>query len=158
MIPEKRVYILSGAIGSGKTTRLLDWSAERKDVYGILTPVINGKRVFMDVHSREQFAMEVGADETAVITVGKFVFSQPAFEKAKKIIRNSGGKTGWLIIDEIGPLELRNEGFAGVLKEAIDSVNNEQKILLVVREGLLEKVKEKFGINKVIMISTIGLF
>jgi nucleoside-triphosphatase len=174
--PEKKIYIISGPIQSGKTSALLQWSATRNDVYGILTPIINGKRVFMNAHSREQFAMEAddrnayskntdGKDaddrdasnkdvsntdasnkDAAVINIGRYSFSQTAFNKAKEIIRTAIGQANWLLIDEIGPLELNNQGFADVLQEALAALHHEQTIVLVVREGLREKVKEKFGI------------
>jgi len=154
---EKRIFILSGPIRSGKTTRLLNWSTVRDDIYGILTPEISGKRVFMDIHSKEQFAMEANLEEKAIITIGRFAFSQSAFLRAIDIIRLSlkNRKMGWLIIDEIGPLELKNGGFATVLKEVIHLQNSEKRILLVVRDGLSEKVKKKFGINDAIVITTI---
>jgi len=153
---EKKTYILSGPIRSGKTTQLLNWSAGRNDVYGIITPEIEGKKVFMDVHSREQFTMEASAEDMAIITIGRYVFRQSAFLKASKIIRDSirNRQLFWLIIDEIGPLELKNEGFASVLKDAINSVNRKLKILLVVREGLTEKVKNKFGINNAMVMTS----
>ena len=155
---DNNIYILSGPIRSGKTTQLLNWSAGRNDIYGILTPDIDGKRVFMDVHSGEQFAMEADAGDLDIITVGRYVFSQSAFQRARRVITNSFGNSNacWLIIDEIGPLELNNDGFAGVLKEAINSANRDLKILLVVREGLFEKIKNKFGIDNAILMQNIN--
>lgn len=153
---EKIVYILSGPIRSGKTTQLLNWSAGRKDVYGILTPEIAGKKVFMDAQSREQFTMEADPADIAIITIGRYVFLQSAFQKASEIISDSikNRQPNWLIIDEIGPLELKNDGFANVLKDAINSLNKKLKIILVVREGLIEKVKNQFGINNAIVMTS----
>jgi hypothetical protein len=42
-------------------------------------------------------------------------------------------------------MELRGEGFSGVLREVLEERNG--KTLLVVREGLVEKVKEVFKIG-----------
>lgn len=86
-----------------------------------------------------------GEEET--LTIGKFVFSKAAFDKAIQIIHNAITKEGWLIIDEIGPLELKGEGFCDVLKEVLIQRNN--KLLLVLREGLLQPTKEYFGIGTV---------
>jgi nucleoside-triphosphatase THEP1 len=147
------IYILSAPVQSGKTSSLINWSAARKDVYGILTPVINGKRVFMNAQTKEQFPMEATGDEET-LEVGRFVFSKAGFDKAIQIIREAVNKKGWLIIDEIGPLELRGEGFCEVLKEVLAQRNN--KLLLVVREGLLEQVKEYFGISAATGINEIS--
>jgi len=153
---KKNIYIFSGAIGSGKTTALVNWSAARKDVHGILTPRVMNKRVFMDAKSREQFAMEAFTEDRTILKVGHFIFSYDAFLKASNIIRDAIEKRNWLIIDEIGPLELRNEGFATVLNEVIHSSNNEQNILLVVREGLSQEVKNAFEINNAVVITDIN--
>ena len=138
------IYLLSAPVQSGKTTSLINWSAARKDVHGILTPVIKGKRVFMNAQTREQFPMEASGDEET-ITVGRFVFSKTGFDKAIQVIRDAISKDGWLIIDEIGPLELRGEGFSKVLKEVL--VRRNDKLLFVVRKGMAQNVNDHFRIN-----------
>jgi nucleoside-triphosphatase THEP1 len=141
--------ILTGPIGSGKTTSLLNWAATRNDVYGILTPVINGKRVFMDAYTKEQFPMEADNKETEIIKVGRFVFSRKEFARAVKVIEQATDKPGWLIIDEIGPLELKGQGFCKVLKKALKK--RDRQVILVVRKGLAEEVKSTFGIDATII-------
>jgi nucleoside-triphosphatase THEP1/ABC-type thiamin/hydroxymethylpyrimidine transport system permease subunit len=138
------IYILTAPIGSGKTSSLLNWSSGRTDVFGILTPVVNGKRIFMNVATSEQFEMEAGAGEPALL-VGRYLFSKKSFEKAISIIKEAAPQQGWLIIDEIGPMELRGEGFYDVLAEVLKM--RKQKIIIVARKGLVNDVKEKFGIG-----------
>lgn len=148
------IYILSAPIRSGKTTSLVHWTAEKDDAFGILTPVENGKRFFMNVKTREQFPMEASGNEET-LSVGRFVFSKDGFEKAIQIIRDAMHKQGWLVIDEIGPLELRGEGFCEVLKEILAERN--EKILLVAREGMAENLKKQFGIDTAKTIKEIAL-
>jgi nucleoside-triphosphatase THEP1 len=138
------IYILSAPIQSGKTTSLINWSAARKDVHGILTPVIHGMREFMNAETKELFPMEAKGDEETLI-VGKFIFSKAGFDKAIQIISDAITKEGWLVIDEIGPMELRGEGFCNVLKQLLKIRTG--KTILVVREGMTEKVKICFMIN-----------
>ncbi len=88
--------------------------------------------------------MEATGGEEA-LAIGRFVFSKAGFDKAIQIIRNAINNEGWLVIDEIGPLELKDEGFCDVLKEVL-SVQRE-KILLVVREGITKQVKEYFNLH-----------
>jgi nucleoside-triphosphatase THEP1 len=142
-MPDSGIYILTGPVRSGKTTALVNWSENRNDVQGILTPLAGERRVFMNAESREQFPMEAEADESAVLPIGRFRFSKKNFERAIQIIQESVRREGWLIIDEIGPLELKGEGFNDVLIEVLRRRKN--KLLLVVREGFVEKVKELFG-------------
>ncbi|MBL0069180.1 MAG: hypothetical protein IPP39_12015 [Chitinophagaceae bacterium] len=153
-IPES-IYILTAPIQSGKTTALINWAAKRNDVYGIFTPVINGKRVFMNANNKEQFPMEAISGEPGIITVGRFVFSKKNFDKAIQIIRESMHKEGWLVIDEIGPLELSGEGFHDVLKEVLS--NRSEKIILVIRDGIAERVKEYFNVTVAAIINNPGL-
>lgn len=153
-MPDIAVYILTGPVQSGKTTSLLHWTEKRNDVFGILTPVINGKRVFLNVHTKEQFPMEATAEETDVLSIGRFIFSKVGFEKAMKVIAESVYSPGWLVIDEVGPLELRGEGFRDVLKEILATRTG--NILLVVREGLADAVITNFLIKGPKMITDIS--
>lgn len=132
------IYILTAPIGTGKTTSVLRWIQGQDQVYGILSPVIKGKRYFYDLETREEFPMESNVATDATVLVGRFVFRKEAFEKASVIIERSAAKPGWLVIDEIGPLELRGEGLASSIAKLLKRRNT--RILLVVREGLAEKV------------------
>lgn len=144
----ENIYILTGPVQSGKTTRIENWAFGKNDVFGILSPVINGKRMFIDVHSREIFAMEANPGETEILMIGKFKFSRIGFSKAIDILQKGmNKKNGWLVIDEIGPLELRGEGFSQTLKEILHSASNQQIILLVIRESILEEVIQFFGLR-----------
>lgn len=147
----KKIVIVSGPVQTGKTTALVNWSAGRNDVHGILTPVANEKRVFMNIASRHLFRMEAREEDESVWVVGKHIFSTEHFEKAITIIKEAVHKEGWLVIDEIGPLELRGNGFHDVLKEALEQRHD--KILLVVREGLEEKVINHFQLPGPVCIS-----
>ena len=89
--------------------------------------------------------MEARKNETETIAIGRFIFSKTAFEKASRIIRNAKDKKGWLVIDEIGPLELRKGGFYKALSDVLK--NHAAQLLLVVREGLVDKVKEFFELT-----------
>lgn len=153
--PDADIFILTAPVQSGKTTSLVKWSATRKDVHGILTPVINGKRVFMDAQSREQFHMEATEDDEDILAVGRFVFSKDNFGKAVQIIRDAIHEEGWLVIDEVGPLELRGEGFSEVLKEVLTI--RQERILLVVRDkdDTVEKVKQILGSDSVAIVKSI---
>jgi len=143
---ERVIYILTGKIQSGKTSALIKWSAGKTGVFGILTPVMDGCRFFMDAHSRIQFRMEAGETEKAILSTGRYNFSKAAFEHAAEIIRQSINKNGWLVIDEIGPLELRKKGFHRVIKESLK--NHRAKLLFVIRENLVGEVTELFELKQ----------
>ncbi len=109
-------------------------------------PVIDGRRFFMDAHSRIQFRMEAGETEKAILSIGRYNFSKAAFEQAAEIIRQSINKNGGLVIDEIGPLELRKKGFHPVIRESLK--NHTAKLLFVIRENLVGEVTELFELKE----------
>lgn len=149
---EKPVWIMTGTLQSGKTTALVNWTEDRDDVAGILTPVVEGKRIFLDARTRERFPMEADNGEMDVLRVGRFVFSKNNFEKASDLLRKAKDTKGWLIIDEIGPMELKGEGFAEVLKELLKQQPEGQTMILVVRESIVDKVREYFRLEHATII------
>ena len=91
--------------------------------------------------------MEAQENEENVLGIGKYIFSLAGFDRAKNIIRNATKrKNGWLIIDEVGPLELKGEGFEEEIKELLNSKDDSFKVIIVVRESLVEEVVSYFGI------------
>lgn len=140
------IYIYSAPIHSGKTTALVNWISNKKDVGGILSPVVDGQRVFMNVADKETFSMLAVPDESKTIEVGRYRFSFSAFEKASETIIDAAKNYSILIIDEIGPLELRGEGFASTLKSVL-AHNYNSIVILTVRDFLVNDVKDYFNIQ-----------
>lgn len=153
---DKELVLLVAPVQTGKTSSLVSWSADRSDVHGILTPIVDGKRMFMDAHSRQIFLMEARDGEPDTIATGRYVFSRSNFEKAISVIRQAMHKEGWLVIDEVGPLELTGEGFSEVVKELLE--HRREKTILVIRdkEGMIERVKKYFGIDNAVVIGHTG--
>ena len=144
----KAIYLLSAPIRTGKTTALQHLLSGKKNSSGVLTPDVEGKRQFMDIATGQFFNMEAREDETNVLAVGRFRFSRHSFEKAAGILNQAPIADGWRIIDEIGPLELRGEGFGPVLKGLLaDYAAHEMRLLLVVRDTLLDEVCRHFRLD-----------
>jgi nucleoside-triphosphatase THEP1 len=92
--------------------------------------------------------MEAEESENDIISVGKYRFSQRAFQRAGKILRDAlAEKTGWVVVDEIGPLELEGKGFSNEAVALLKNQGKEQKLVFVVRESLLEKAVKYFGLE-----------
>jgi nucleoside-triphosphatase THEP1 len=152
----KQLFILSAPVQTGKTTSLQRWSDNRDDVSGILTPVMDGRRMFLNIRTGQQFHMEARKTETDTLQIGRFVFSKNNFDIASQVILDNMNNEGWLVIDEIGPMELAGKGFCDVLKTVLTDSNCQQKLLLVVREGIVEKVKTHFQITDAVLIRNIS--
>jgi len=135
----KEIFIISGPVHSGKTTRLLSWLKNKNNLYGILSPVIEGKRYLLDINSNEKRMLEVAGNEDKkdIIAVGKYKFYKSVFEWGCEIIANSIEENPeWIVIDEVGPLELQGEGLA----KAVNKVFSHQNIL--VRTNLVLLVRD----------------
>ncbi len=150
---QHKVYILTGAVQTGKTTALQNWCVNQTHVSGIVTPIINGKRFFVNVATQETFAMEAMEEETEVVKIGRFVFSAAAFAIANSIIEKANNT--YVIVDEIGPLELNGLGLYKACTQLL--LNPISHIIIVVREGLVEQVIDFFNIQRPIIISTTTL-
>jgi nucleoside-triphosphatase THEP1 len=144
---KKEIFIVSAPVHSGKTTSLLKFIAAHNDVYGILTPVISEQRVFMDIHTKDVFRMEAQAGEENILLVGKYSFSAEAFNRAASILRSAlNVQTGWLILDEIGSLEMRGQGFHDIICEMC-STDSQLKFIFVIRDSFLSDVLAFFRLR-----------
>lgn len=146
------IYILSDLIETGKTNALLKWSEDRKDTYGILTPRNkNNNRYILDVDTKACFEMQTDLTTADVISVGRYHFLKNAFKTGndiiKKVLKNN--KSGYIIIDELGKLELQSEGFHDAASLAINATlnNNALHLILIIRTSLLLNMIKKYNMT-----------
>lgn len=156
------IYIFSRPIQSGKTTELQKWCNLQKNVYGILMPDINGCRKIVDINENKIFDAEcVDYIDTKelLISVGRFNFYITAFEKANLILLHALSlNPDWLVIDEIGKLELKDEGFYKSIIEAVKMYSKKNKpgnLLITVRDSLFEEVISFFNIKNFKVINSL---
>lgn len=147
----QNLYILSGPIRTGKSTKLLKWSENKKNVAGILQYELNGNRVIRNISSGEVLILEAeNLKKSKIIKVGKFLFNKDVFRWAQKQIKQSfQEKPDWLIIDEYGKLELDNKGLEPAISEVIKKSKSQDypKIILVIREYLKNEFLKKFELE-----------
>lgn len=143
------IYILTGAIRTGKTSALKEWSESRHDVDGLLCPdSATGKRYFLEVKSKTEFPLEVEAKPNIeTISVGPFLFSKVAFEHANTFLKgllHSDAK--FIILDELGKLELKNTGLYESAELLISNYEHHKDchLIIVIRDTLLDAVIKHF--------------
>ncbi|MGC4102103.1 nucleoside-triphosphatase [Ferruginibacter sp.] len=143
-----KIIILTGEIQIGKTTLLQQVCVQQKNMAGILTPVVNGKRMFYNIETGDFFAMEANEEEEK-LSVGKYLFSATAFAKANDILLSANQNTTitHLIIDEIGPLELKQQkGLYNSFNSILHS-SFKHTLIIVVRRALVETVISAFNLT-----------
>ncbi|HMI77669.1 MAG TPA: nucleoside-triphosphatase [Ferruginibacter sp.] len=148
------LILFSRPIHSGKTTALLQWCDQQKNVHGILMPDINGSRKILDIRTKEIFDIQCTdpANTNEPLTaVGKFHFYTAAFEKANLILINALQRDpAWLIIDEAGKLELDGRGFYNALENIIPlykDTKQQGNLVITIRDSLCEEVIHFFRIE-----------
>ena len=147
------LYILTAPIQTGKTTRLSEWVKHQPNIDGILQPVINGKRYLVDIGSNQTKLLSVDNidDPGKVIHVGNFVFDRKVFNWASaELINALENRPAWLVVDEVGKLELEGEGLDAAVYELIKRSKEfpETNFLFVVRDSLLQLFYEYYNLNK----------
>lgn len=155
------ILIFSRPIRSGKTTELLHWCRKQSGVQGIAMPDVNEVRMMMNLAGGQIFEAQCITDTDApLITIGPFRFFAAAFEKANEILlQAAAAKPNWLVVDEVGKLELLKQGFYPAVKELVDryqpDTENNRHLLLVIRDSLVEQLISFLGIKNPVRLETL---
>ncbi len=153
---KSRAFIISGPLHSGKTTFTEGVLTELKK-YGINMVGFLSKGNTNDA-SRSAYQLQPIGEGSGMllcssqpiethIRFGRFYFNQQAIDAGNQILREGIEKNAELfVIDEIGPLEINNKGWA----PSIDSLSEAKAItqLWVVRENLIMPVIRKWHLGK----------
>lgn len=151
-----RIIIFSAPVHGGKTTALMDWCKDKKDVGGILMPDFNGTRKFLNIETKEIFDAECKQPEhftDNLISIGQYHFYEAAFAKANSILQNISPSIKYIIIDEIGKLELQQKGLYEGSTHLLN--RSSQNIIFVVRDSLVEAVASAFNLINYSLIKKI---
>ncbi|MBI5401813.1 MAG: hypothetical protein HY959_00285 [Ignavibacteriae bacterium] len=145
------IYILTGEIKSGKTTRLQKFIDENSNCDGIIAPEIDGYRNLVRIKSGETKLLEYlgGVPYPALTLKCNYKFLDSVFEWGMNELYSAYKQNpGWLIIDEIGPLELECKALDPMVSRILNEDSNNSNIILVVRKNMLEEVIEHYNLHK----------
>lgn len=95
-------------------------------------------------------------DDLKLVFVGKFRFLKSSFDKANQYLTNASEKhPNYLVIDELGKLELNNEGLHGAAAILINNygADKNKHLILVVRRSLVEPILAHYKIQDHRLIS-----
>jgi len=145
------ILVLTGPVHGGKTTflerSLARWASRGIAPGGFLSVAATGASgaagydlLELKTGSRYPYLRREG--EPGAERSGPFFFVPSTLERAQSVIREADPRE-LLIVDEVGPLELRGGGLWPVLPEALSRPG--MKCLLVVREEILADVVAALG-------------
>lgn len=147
----EKIFILSGPIRTGKSTRLIKWVTEQKSFGGIVQLVEDGKRCIVDLSKMERRFLETEDRNANTVNIGKFKFDAGVMEWAKICLMAAAKKKpGWLVVDEFGKLEMSNRGLEPVVSFLLNDfeLRESTKIIVVVRENLFKEFLGKFELKE----------
>ena len=145
-----RISFISGRVHSGKTTRAASM-INGKIAGGFLTPEVDGKKMLLDLVEDTYYNFEADASDEKIVSVGKYFLDKNAFVRGGELLqRDLRNEVPIIFIDEIGILELRNEGFHPHLEIFFDLLRNREQVecVILVRDYLLTQVIDKYGLDK----------
>ena len=149
----RKIYLVTGAIGEGKTAWLVKLTGLLKErgitARGILALRImeEGKTTGYDITDILTGERTPFLRHTGDVTMGveRFTMDDAGYRAGLGALDPSANRAAdVVIIDEVGPLELRGQGWSNMISGLIHETR--AVLILAVRENLTEAVTEKFGI------------
>lgn len=146
-----RVFIVTGSIGEGKTSQIKNIVETLKNqnisIGGIFSPRIeeNGNTTgydIVDIMTNERSAFLRTTSDQKLPKIGSYSILSEGMQKGHKALKNSLNNNQVIVIDEVGRLELSNEGWA----ENINYLLNDTKhhLILSVRDRFMKEVIDKW--------------
>lgn len=152
----QKVFIISGAIGQGKTKQLQKiietFKTKNIPVGGIYSPrivendITIGYDVVDIIGSNQENFLRI-SDDFSLNKIGRYSVLPKGLLLGKNAIlssKNTNSKV--IIIDEVGNLEIGNQGWANCIDELIIASNSH--ILLSVRDNIVEQVIQKWNFKE----------
>ena len=146
------IHLFAGPVHTGKTTVLMNWIAHETGIDGFLCPDIGGKRMLYEISSGKYHPFQTDdASSPACIRTGQYLIHASAFDTAMEILDSALIRQPRVfVIDELGNLELRDGGFAGMIRKAVLAHRSQEfrsDLLIVVRDSCVKRAVEHFELQ-----------
>ena len=147
------ILILTGPTRNRKTTTLMKWAEKRTDCDGVLSPDVNGLRHLYRVANKQLISWQHKMPEPGDLIIGRFSFDPDGFATAVSWLNEAmqNPDVQYVILDEIGLLELQGKGWDTWMKSVIPFPEN-KTLILVVRRSLMDEVIAHYGIQDVSVV------
>lgn len=149
------IIIITGRVQEGKTSfagRIIRNLKEKNfRIAGFLATGVheNGKRIgynLFDIETLKEIELSNNIGNEQHLKVGRYYFNPPGMMRGLEILK-PGNLTDkqLIVVDEIGPLELDDQGWSHSVEELIRTTSIPQ--LWIVRSGLVESVVKKWNVK-----------
>ncbi|MFO7691895.1 MAG: nucleoside-triphosphatase [Vicinamibacterales bacterium] len=150
----RRLFILSGDTGSGKTTRAAGvvegLRARGQRVAGILAPGLldSGRRTGFDIVNlasgeSAQLARENAGGSGAHAQWSRFAFAPEGLALGRQALGPDSRGADVVVVDEVGPFELAGGGWAPALDDLMRGDGG--PVVLVARSSIVDAVRRRWG-------------
>lgn len=154
------VYIITGSINSGKTTRLLELYKiqDKADGFVAVKNVMNHRVMGYDMlqlstKEKRSFIVRedmVGDEFDVLCSIGPYFFSKTTKEWVEHSLKHMvAHNEGPIFLDEIGPLELEGQCFDSIMSDLVASGCD---LYITVRQAALEEVVERYNIKEYVRL------
>ena len=153
---QPQIYILTAPQGDGKTTRCLEivnrLKSQRVSIGGIVAPGFWESNIrsgfeLMDVQTNIRMPFAQREAKEGWINIKTFYFNPKAIENGELFLRSAVRENDWIVLDEIGKLDLQGFVWGPIFSELIKIQN--KNWLLCVRDTFVEEVIEHWQLKKV---------
>jgi nucleoside-triphosphatase THEP1 len=160
MKKKNNVIIITGEIGSGKTT-LISGISSRLQESGFRTGGIIASAIYeqenktgysiLDIASGNKMQLSQITEIEGMPRVGKYFFISEALDFGRNALSVESNREAQIVlIDEIGAWELQGQGWASSLNELI--INCEMPLIITVRKSFLQLVIENWMLQNPLII------
>lgn len=149
---DQKIIIISGKQREGKTTFLKEVIVllKKENIFfdGIIAEGIDkdGERIGFDLirlKTGKSYPLSTTIPTLNYTQYGPFFFNDTIFQEVNSSLKNTVADL--VIIDEIGPLEIQDKGWAPAIEQLL---KNNTPMIWVVRKSLLERVTNHWEVSK----------
>ncbi len=148
------IFIITGEIGQGKSNLCLEMYSKLKmsnvSVGGVISKRLMKKAQFVGyellaLSNQQRFPLMKFKEESTQDGIGRFTINNETIAIGNKQILEDAVHCQFLIIDEVGNLELKDRGWATSLKSLFSDYQGD--ILLSVRQNTVNEVIKKWNLT-----------
>ena len=150
-----KVYIVTAGRGEGKTSFVRAYATRMaehgRSVGGIACPAVFhcDQRIGYDLAdlrcARQRPLARVVGEPGSGPVVGRYRFDEAAIAEGNATIMSAvSDGVDVVVVDEIGPLEFRGQGWAPALERALQTARGTDQMLVVTRPSLVDQLPTRF--------------